>query len=374
MRQEYTYNDVSYFSRNISNIKSRQSDTINLNINYKIGLNTYSSFPMFSSPMKDVSSFEMSKILNKYESIGIIHRFMDFEIWKLGIFNLLKENKLNVFSFSVSLNDYDNKLDWIEFLINSNEIQIPNAIIICLDLANASSELIKKPIKRFYEFKKNYYNTIDIEYLTGNIVTSDAAWFIYDNGFKFIRIGIGSGSVCSTPIETGFFRPPFSAMEEIVNWKHKNNINDLYLIADGGISDTATMIKAMGIGADGFMLGRLLAGWEFSSGDINIFVDENGNEIKKSKYSGSASQEIANITNNLNKIERRIISEGVSDWINYRGGINEFDNWLFQVRGGMRSALSYSNSLNWEDFRNNIEFVLNTAHSYKQQHPNISWK
>lgn len=363
---ELSYDDISLYSREISEISSRFNDEINTKKNITIGTNSYKIEPIIASPMLDVCGLDMCKWMTDNNMMaGVYHRFNEKEQWKYEmneIFNYVK-GKVPV-SLSMSLKN--EKLDdLIEIWENQ---QIKSDLIICIDVANGSSKMIEKSVK---ELQKRLENTsINYKLMSGNIVTSEAAEYLYNLGISLVRISVGSGSVCRTPLETGVFRPIISAIDEIHEMKEKRNYNDLYLIADGGIRSTADIMKSFAVGADFIMCGQLLAGWSVSNGEI-IELDE---KMYK-KYRGSASLEIAKINRSLNNNENKsIMSEGISSLIEYKGDNNILNDFWFQLNGGIRSAMSYCNSKNLVEFYNKVQIVRCTESSNRIRETHVRSK
>ena len=72
-----------------------------------------------------------------------------------------------------------------------------------------------------------------------------------------MKVGIGSGSVCTTRLQTGVGMPQLSATLECSDAAHGVNGR---IIADGGITVPGDIAKAFGAGADFVMCGSMFAG------------------------------------------------------------------------------------------------------------------
>lgn len=362
---ELVYDDITLFSRQVSTIKSRFDSRISLKTNVYFDGNEIEMGILMSAPMIDVSGPEMCNFLAEEGHVGVMHRFASPEWMANSIVEILSKN--NFVSFSVGVNDSEEKLSAISEKViefySKNNLKDRKNILICIDTANGSSELVLRAIEKINQFKENIKKSVDvgIEMMAGNIVTSDAASFLYKNGVKFVRVGIGGGSVCTTPMVTGIFRPVVSSIVEISEFKKENSIEDFYIIADGGIRGAADVMKAIAVGADFVMMGNLFAGFKESNGDV--FKDTSGNSYKM--YRGMASFQMAELNNSLNGLNKKIIPEGVISTIKYKG---EIKPWFDEFIGSINSCMSYCNALTIDDFRVNVEVVrCSTNSNYLRQ-------
>lgn len=404
-RKEYTYNDISLFSRQISTITSRFSDNIDLNVEVKFGTDLKKVGFLMSAPMYDVTGFDMMIKLLEYNQLPIVHRFMTpSEQLKMfmDVVRYFNFDKDKIYSYSVGINDCESKLDYLNKFLYETEDKDKNGlnILICIDTANGANNLLLKPIKLINSFKEKNKG-VNVEILAGNIVTKEASKFLYDNGVKFQRVSISTGSVCSTSVVTGIYRPPVSAILEIFEQKEMEDLNDLYIIADGGFKETSDMIKAIAIGADFIMSGSLFAGYQESNSPLLVSSSESGfgyKEIKKKTpsdyftymvnttdilslnnfenyyfkhYRGMASEDMANINNKVNNINKKILAEGVSSVIPFKYNLSDD---IENILNSFKSSMSYSNARNFNEFRAKIEIVEISNNSLIQRKPHVNSK
>jgi IMP dehydrogenase len=406
MRRELTYNDISLFSRQISDIKSRFSNEIKITNKIKFGNNFIDVGFLMSAPMYDVTGYDLSIKLLEYNQIPIVHRFMtSMEQLKLFIDTVryFEYNKNKVYSYSVGINDCEEKIKFLSNYLDSiKEERKGINILICIDTANGANRLIEKPSKIINDFK-NIFTDVNIEILSGNIVTEEASEYLYNLGIKFQRISISTGSACSTSVVTGIYRPPVSSILEISDYKEKNNLTDLYLIADGGFKETSDIIKAIAVGADFIMSGNLFAGYKESNSPLMKYKDGQFEEIKEKTpseyyenrvkfnntslsvlysginykseyyefykhYRGMASSDMANLNNKVNNLNKSILAEGVSSNIKYKENL---EGDLENILNSFKSSMSYCNAHNFDEFRENIEIVEITNNSLIQRRPHV---
>ena len=405
MRKELTYNDISLFSREISKIKSRFSDEISLNNKIKFGNNYIEAGFIMSAPMYDVTGYDLSIKLLEYNQIPIIHRFMT-PMEQLKIFmdtvRYFNYDKSKIFTYSVGINDCEDKINYLSNYLDSIPEERKNInILICVDTANGANFLLERPVDIINKFKNNYTD-INVEILSGNIVTEEASEYLYNLGIKFQRVSISTGSACSTSVVTGIYRPPVSAIMEISDYKEKNNLTDLYIIADGGFKETSDMIKAIAVGADFIMSGNLFAGYEESNSPLLRYKDGMFEEVKEKTpseyyqnqlinynntslsgmynyntnnyyefykhYRGMASTDMANLNNKVNNLNKNILAEGVSSMIKYKQNL---EGDLNNILNSFKSSMSYCNSRDFNEFRLNVEIIEISNNALIQRRPHV---
>jgi len=93
--------------------------------------------------------------------------------------------------------------------------------------------------------------------VAGSIATGEGAYKLIKSGADGIRCGIGNGSICTTRLVSGCGVPQFTALMDVAPICKQYEIP---LISDGGNRNSGNMCKALAVGADCVMLGRLVAG------------------------------------------------------------------------------------------------------------------
>jgi IMP dehydrogenase len=397
-RKEYTYNDISLFSRQVSTINSRFSDNIDINVEVRFGRNLKKVGFLMSAPMYDVTGYNMVISLLDQGHLPIVHRFMTpSEQLKMfmDVVRYFKFDKDKIYSYSLGINDCESKIEYLSKFLDESKLEDKEDlnILICIDTANGANNLLLKPLNIINKFKEKY-PYLNVEILSGNIVTKEASRFLYDNGVKFQRVSISTGSACSTSVVTGIYRPPVSAIMEIFEQKEMEGLEDLYIIADGGFKETSDMIKAIAVGADFIMSGNLFAGYTESNSTLLVSSSENGFGYKEitqktpydyymsvvntlsqfnkyyyfKHYRGMASEAMATINNKVNNIDKKILAEGVSSIIPFKYNLNED---IVNIVNSFKSSMSYSNSRNFNEFRAKIEVVEISNNSLIQRKPHV---
>lgn len=349
MKFALTYDDV-LLQPKYSDIPSRRDIdlTTDFTRNFKLKL------PFVASPMDTICGFEMAEKLMKLGGVGIVHRFMSVDDQKDVISRLVNSrdqltndvwaDKTQI-PIACAVGVGDGELSRTSHLVNCG------ANVILIDVAHGHHQNVKDMIGKLIRFREHSKLSFDI--IAGNVATKDGARFLVDCGVDGIRSLVGTGSLCTTRIETGHGVPSITSLMDVIS-----GVGDIPVIADGGIRYTGDIAKALSVGADTVMLGSLLAGTQETPGS---FI-EKGNMLYK-RYRGSASLE-TKINNN--QPERNV--EGESTIVPYKGGVKYI---LKRLEDGLRSAFSYSGSRNIQEFWNNSELIQITPAGHTESKPHL---
>ena len=329
-----------------SNLKTRK----NIDTSVKVSTNKNKkdlvfNIPIISSPMSTVTEHNMSNTMIDQGGLGIIHRYNSIEHQS----NLLSKVNNNLYKSAAigASGDYKERL---------SELVKNDLNIVCIDIAHGDHVLMENAI----EFIRSEYSHLFV--IAGNIATGHAYKRLTQAGAHAIRSSVGSGSICTTRIQTGHGIPTFQAVLDCYKAKlelQKLDQKTSYIIADGGIKNSGDIVKSLAAGADFVMLGSILSGTEETPGDV--IISEEGEKIKK--YNGMASKAAQkDWKGTYNSVE------GVSSYVPFKGSTKEVLN---EIMSNVKSGMSYSGAQNLNELRENAVFRIQSSASHIEGNPHI---
>jgi IMP dehydrogenase len=199
--------------------------------------------------------------------------------------------------------------------------------------------------------------------IAGNVATAKGVKDLVDAGADAVKIGVGSGSICTTRIVTGFGVPQLSA---IMACAEAGKALKVPIIADGGIRNSGDMTKSLAAGASTVMIGSLLAGTDESPG-ATVIREGRRYKIIRGMASLSANIERKKLQNGELAIEEweEVVPEGVEATVPYKGDLADA---IHQLVGGLRSGLSYAGACSIEELWQAAEFIRITASGMQESH------
>jgi IMP dehydrogenase len=204
-------------------------------------------------------------------------------------------------------------------------------------------------------------SSYQVDVVAGNIGTAEAARDLADLGADAVKVGIGPGSICTTRVVTGVGVPQLSAILEIVG---ALDGADVPVIADGGIKQTGDLPKALAAGADCIMIGSMLAGTSESPGE-EILRD--GRRYKTYRGMGSLGAMAGGSADRyFQEDSKKLVPEGIEGIVAYKGPVSDV---LFQMVGGLRSAMGYCGTADVSALKRDAQFVTITQASLIESHP-----
>jgi len=179
------------------------------------------------------------------------------------------------------------------------------------------------------KWSKKHYPHLQI--IAGNVITAEGCNALIDAGADAIRVGMGSGSICTTQEVGGIGRGQATAVYECAKACHARG---KYCIADGGIKTSSDIVKAICLGADIVMLGSLLACTSEAPGRTHI---KDGVLLKEYRGMGSlkAMERGSSVRYGMQSSSIRI-AEGVSGMVSSRGPVSK---WVPMLMQGAKQGL-----------------------------------
>jgi GMP reductase len=283
--------------------------------------------PIVAANMDHVGTFDMAKKLAKYQVTTALIKHYTID----AIIEFLRDNPEvapYVWLTSGVQEDNLNKLATILETIESEKLVKPLGI--CLDVANGYTEAFKRVVKQACDNHGKHYLI-----MAGNVVTRSIAIEFSEIGVDYVKVGIGSGAVCTTRKETGVGCPQFAAIVNSWSMLSKG------ICSDGGITCPGDVVKAFAAGASMVMIGSEFAGHDEGYDQHELYSYGNGGYIVKNKYLphyGMSSKWAQTLYNG--GVANYRSSEGKEVSMEAKG---EIKNTIERYLAGIRSGMSYCN-------------------------------
>ena len=203
----------------------------------------------------------------------------------------------------------------------------------------------------------------DITLIAGNVATAEATRDLIHAGADVVKVGIGPGSICTTRVVAGTGVPQMTAIADCAQEADKHGIT---VIADGGVKYTGDIAKALGAGASAVMLGSLFAGTEESPGANEIYQGRSFKVYRGMGSLGAMDQSHGSSDRYFQEDQKKLVPEGVEGRVPYKGSLADT---VFQMMGGLRSAMGYCGTRTVEELRKHAEFVRITNAGLTESHP-----
>jgi IMP dehydrogenase len=204
----------------------------------------------------------------------------------------------------------------------------------------------------------------EFEVIAGNIATLEAAEALIDAGADGLKVGIGPGSICTTRVVAGVGVPQITAIYDVADAAARHGVP---VIADGGITTSGDVAKAIAAGADCVMLGSMLAGTDESPGDVILARGERYKEYRGMASIGAMRRGYSKDRYFQGDVEdvEKLVAEGIEGRVPYKGPLAGV---LHQVVGGLRQAMGYCGAPTIDAMKQ-ARFVRITGAGLRESHP-----
>ncbi|OFX16274.1 IMP dehydrogenase [archaeon RBG_16_50_20] len=188
-----------------------------------------------------------------------------------------------------------------------------------------------------FKATKTLMSEVSADVIVGNIGTYEAAEdaiteLEHIGGF---RVGIGSGSICTTTEITKAGSPTLFATAQVSDAVAKYGA-DIPVIADGGIRTPGDVAIALTAGASAVMIGNLFARCRESPGTL---ITIGGRYYKQYRGMGSPTAREKRYSLDRYSLPSKGVPEGVEGWVPYKGEVSIV---LDELVSGLRASMGYA--------------------------------
>jgi IMP dehydrogenase len=230
--------------------------------------------------------------------------------------------------------------------------------VLVVDTAHGHSASVPEMVRRIK-------SELDVEVIAGNVATAEATEALIDAGADAVKLGVGPGSICTTRVVAGVGVPQITAIYDGASVAARHGVP---LIADGGMTSSGDIAKAIAAGADSVMAGSLLAGTDESPGDVVLHQGERFKEYRGMGSLGAmrarGSSRDRYFQGDVEDVDK-LVPEGIEGRVPYKGPVTAI---LDQLVGGLRQAMGYCGAATIEEMKG-AQFVRITAAGLRESHP-----
>jgi IMP dehydrogenase len=241
----------------------------------------------------------------------------------------------------------------------AQELISAGADVLVVDTAHGHSRGVIEMVARIAGLSGEF------EVVAGNIATGEAAEALIDAGADAVKVGIGPSGICTTRVVAGVGVPQITAIYDVADTASRHGVP---VIADGGITSSGDVAKAIAAGADTVMLGGMLAGTDETPGEV---VLAHGERFKEYRGMGSIGAMKARgfskdryFQGDVEDVQK-LVAEGIEGRVAYKGPLT---NVLHQIVGGLRQAMGYCGAETIESMKQ-ARFVRITGAGLRESHP-----
>ena len=231
--------------------------------------------------------------------------------------------------------------------------------VLVIDTAHGHSRAVVEMVRRV---KSDW----DVQVIAGNVVTAEGAEALIDAGADAVKCGVGPGSICTTRVVAGVGVPQVTAVFDCAEAASRHGVP---VIADGGLTSSGDIAKAIAAGADTVMLGSMLAGTDESPGDVILVQGERFKEYRGmgslgAMKAGSFSKD-RYYQGDVEDVDK-LVPQGIEGRVPYKGRLEPI---LHQLIGGLRQAMGFCGAETIEALKLEARFVRITGAGLRESHP-----
>jgi IMP dehydrogenase len=231
------------------------------------------------------------------------------------------------------------------------------ADILVTDVAHFHNDNVFKATKKIM-------SEVSAEVIVGNIGTYQAAEDAIAEleGISGFRVGIGSGSICTTTEVTKAGSPTLFATAQVADAVAKYGAH-IPIIADGGIRTAGDAAIALTTGASAVMIGNLLARCRESPGTL---ITIGGRYYKQYRGMGSQTARARRYSLDRYSLPSKGVPEGVEGWVPYKGEVSIL---LGELVSGLKASMGYAGAGSIEELWHKARLAALTSSGAEEAKP-----
>ena len=239
-----------------------------------------------------------------------------------------------------------------------------HADVLVLDSAHGHSQNV---LDMAQQLRRTFPST---DLIAGNVATTEGTRALIDAGVDAVKVGIGSGSICTTRIIAGIGVPMVTAIAECSTAATDAGIP---VIADGGVRYSGDVTKGIAVGASAVMIGSLFAGTDESPGELILYQ---GRSFKEYRGMGSIGamrrgskdryfQEEFDLSPIVEDANQKLVPEGIEGRVPFKGSVAAM---IHQLVGGLRAGMGYCGAPTIPTLQRDAELIRITSAGVRESH------
>ena len=238
--------------------------------------------------------------------------------------------------------------------------------VLVLDSAHGHSENVIDMVRRL---RREFPST---DLIAGNVATGGGTEALIDVGIDAVKVGIGSGSICTTRVVAGIGVPMVTAVS---NCAQAGQRHDVPIIGDGGVRYSGDITKAIAVGASAVMIGSLFAGTDESPGELILFQGRSYKEYRGMGSIGAMRQgsrdryfqeefDLGHQTPREDGVQK-LVPEGIEGRVPHKGSVGAM---IHQLVGGLRAGMGYCGSDSIQALQRDAQLIRITPAGVREGH------
>jgi IMP dehydrogenase len=241
-----------------------------------------------------------------------------------------------------------------DYLERAQELVARKVDVLVIDTAHGHTARVMQAVRTV---KKSLP---EVQLITGNVATQEAACELIALGVDGIKVGIGPGSICTTRVVSGAGVPQITAIAECAKAARGAGVP---LIADGGVKYSGDITKAIAAGADCVMIGGLFAGTDESPGEVILYQ---GRTFKTYRGMGSLGAMAQGSTDRYAQDPgAKLVPEGIEGRVASKGPLSEL---VFQLVGGLKAGMGYCGCRDIPELQEKARFLRISPAGLRESH------